>query len=172
MNQELANIQRSLRRIDPSGKYEPAENYHLTLRYIGESLDSDTVAAHLERIGYPAFTLRLHRLGIFDNPDRNVVWVNVMEDDPLDHLRTLQRKIDRALSDSGCRMKRYSFVPHISLAYDCKDTISNAFPNCTVAPSPFNVTAFHLYVVQYTPEGPRFRKLKQFELTCGEDVRR
>lgn len=161
INQELLRIQSCLRRVDPSGRYEPMENYHLTLRYFGESLDADTAVDQLDRIDFPVFSLRLHELGMFDNPEKNVVWVNVQEEE---RLRTLQQRIDSACSDAGSPMKRYSFVPHISLAYHCRNNISTDFPACTVSPLSFVVSSFHLYAVQNIPERPRFRKIKQFNL--------
>ncbi|WP_080834229.1 RNA 2',3'-cyclic phosphodiesterase [Cohnella massiliensis] len=163
VNQELEQIQKRLRRFDPSGKYEPPENYHLTLRYIGELPEAESVTANLEPIECKRFRLRLHELGMFENPEKTVIWVNVTGEN--EALQTLQRRIDRTLTDAGVQVERFSFVPHISLAYDCRNSLSDYFSSCEVTPLSFEVSDFHLYVVHRSPEGSRFRKIRTFNLT-------
>ncbi|MEK8128183.1 RNA 2',3'-cyclic phosphodiesterase [Paenibacillus filicis] len=159
---ELERVQRMLRLLDPSAHYEPADNYHLTLRYIGEASDDESIVQRLERIRGERFRLTLQELGIFENADWNVVWVNVREEPCL---LALKDKIDRMLTDAGDRIELYPFNPHISLAYYGRPGISDEFSTCPVAPLPFEVSSFHLYAVDHSPDGPRFRKVRAFKLT-------
>lgn len=159
---ELQNIQTQLRATDPVGHYESEENFHLTLRYVGEVSAIEPIARHLEQIHGKRFRLELQRLGLFDNPEGNVVWVDVVESN--DELNTLQRQIDRAISNSGAEVKQYPFVPHISLAYGSGASIAEAFPSCHVTPLSFEVSEFYLYEVMTMATGSRFRKIYPFQL--------
>jgi len=162
IRRELVHVQEQLRRFDTSANYEPAENFHLTLRYIGETANVEPIAAGLERIEWPAFRLGLRRLGMFHNPDRNVVWVDVRDEG--DNLRPLRNRIDGLLALAGVPADGYSFVPHISLAYDCRPSLSDHFSSCSVAPLTFVVDRFYLFAVHPASEGNRFAKSREFPL--------
>ncbi|MBW7453654.1 RNA 2',3'-cyclic phosphodiesterase [Paenibacillus sepulcri] len=161
VKQELERIQSSLLFFDPSGAYEPIENYHLTLHYIGELSNADAIIERLMQINCKPFKLSLHELGLFDIAGGNVVWVNVREEPCL---HDLQGKINRKLADMSTSKEQYSFAPHISLAYNCSLNISDVFSFCPVSSLSFEVSHFYLYEVKYLPEGLRFRKLNDFKL--------
>ncbi|MCZ8511582.1 RNA 2',3'-cyclic phosphodiesterase [Paenibacillus filicis] len=161
VKRELRNIQNHLRQFDSSGKYESAENFHLTLSYIGEWTSQETIISHLEHIRFNSFELQLHEPGIFENPGKSVVWVNVKEND---RLHALQQMIVQALANAGVLINRFVFVPHISLAYGCNPSISSSFSACKVIPLSFEVSSFYLYVVHSVSESTRFKKLRNFKL--------
>ncbi|GGA19936.1 hypothetical protein GCM10010917_00680 [Paenibacillus physcomitrellae] len=154
-------MQNQLRLFDPKGAYEPSINFHLTLRYIGESPDVRTIVERMEQIECEGFNLTLHELGLFEHSERNVVWSNVQEEP---RLQALQLEVDRRLSDMGIGTASFLFNPHISLAFHCRSDIPDAFPSCTISPLSFKVCGFHLYEVEHTQEGKRFRKLRDFKL--------
>ena len=100
----------------PGARWVPAENYHVTLRFIGE------VAAHqAEEIDIALAALRARRfplvlagVGTFSRAGRDTsLWVGVERSPQLD---LLQSKIETALQRAGLEPERRRFAPHLTLA--------------------------------------------------------
>src|ERR1700760_1288255 len=100
----------------PGARWVPPENYHLTLRFIGETPgyraeEIDTALAGLRAKG---FSLTLAGLGTFSKGGRSFpLWGGVEPNPQLDHL---QNKIEIALQRCGLEPERRRFQPHVSLA--------------------------------------------------------
>jgi 2'-5' RNA ligase len=100
----------------PGARWVPPENYHLTLRFIGETPgyraeDIDTALTGLRARG---FSLTLAGVGTFAKGGRSTaLWVGVERNPQLDHL---QNKIETALQRCGLEPERRRFQPHVTLA--------------------------------------------------------
>lgn len=100
----------------PGARWVPPENYHLTLRFIGETPghmahDVDEALSGLRARG---FSLTLAGLGTFEKGGRSTeLWVGVERNPQLDHLRT---KIETAMQRAGLEPERRRFQPHVTLA--------------------------------------------------------
>ena len=104
----------------PGARWVPPENYHLTLRFIGETPahraeDIDLALAGLRGRG---FALTLAGLGVFTKSGpkggrSTALWVGVERNPQLDHL---QGKIETALQRAGLEPERRRFAPHVTLA--------------------------------------------------------
>jgi RNA 2',3'-cyclic 3'-phosphodiesterase len=100
----------------PGARWVPMENYHVTLRFIGETPrhiaeDIDHALAALKVRG---FTLTLACIGTFAKGGRsNTLWLGVERTPQLDHL---QSKIETALQRCGLEPERRRFQPHLTLA--------------------------------------------------------
>lgn len=100
----------------PGARWAPPENYHLTLRFIGETPrhraeDIDLALAGLRGRG---FALTLAGVGAFAKSGRSVnLWVGVERNPALCHL---QNKIETALQRCGLEPERRRFQPHVTLA--------------------------------------------------------
>lgn len=162
ISEELKKIQDNLRFFDKFGRYELVENYHLTLRYIGKVTEIRQIITQLHQIQYECFTLRLHKLGMFVNPDGNILWVDVAEN--IDQLHELQRLTASSLEHFVSLVQPIPFVPHISLAYGCDPAVRDKFHSLVVAPLSFEVTSFHLYAVERCSTGYRYRIIRTFQL--------
>lgn len=82
-------------------RWVPPENYHLTLRFIGEvpPWRADEVDHALASLRAPGFVLTLTGLGVFEKAGRAVaLWVGAERNPGLDHLRG---KIETALQRTG-----------------------------------------------------------------------
>jgi 2'-5' RNA ligase len=100
----------------PGAKWVPSENYHLTLRFIGEieKWRAQEVDDALAAIRGNAFDLSLRGLGTFEKAGRiNALWVGVERNDTLTHL---QNKIETALQRCGLAPERKRFSPHVTIA--------------------------------------------------------
>src|ERR1700761_7512409 len=100
----------------PGARWVPPENYHLTLRFIGETPgfraeEIDHALAGLKARGFP---LTLAGVGTFAKGGRGVsLWGGVERNPQLDHLHG---KIETALQRCGLEPERRRFTPHVTLA--------------------------------------------------------
>ena len=100
----------------PGARWVPPENYHLTLRFVGEvpGYQADEIDHALANLEAPGFTLELSGVGSFEKGGRlTSLWAGVDRNPALDHL---QAKIETALQRAGLDRDRRRFVPHVSLA--------------------------------------------------------
>ena len=100
----------------PGVRWVAPENYHVTLRFIGElpGYRADEVDLALAGLRAPSFTLQLAGVGTFAKAGRvNTLWVGVERNPQLDHL---QAKVETALQRAGLDRERRRFAPHVTLA--------------------------------------------------------
>lgn len=112
LKQQLSRLAGGL----PGAKWIPPDNYHLTLRFIGEmpAHRAEEVDFALASLRARGFSLSLAGLGTFSKSGRpTAIWVGVERNPQLDHL---QNKIETALQRIGLERERRRFAPHVSLA--------------------------------------------------------
>ncbi|MBO0710904.1 MAG: RNA 2',3'-cyclic phosphodiesterase [Acetobacteraceae bacterium] len=100
----------------PGARWVPPENYHLTLRFIGETQKhrAEEIDEALFALRARGFSLTLAGIGLFEKGGRaNSLWVGVERNPALDHL---QNKIETALQRAGLEPERRRFAPHVTLA--------------------------------------------------------
>lgn len=97
-------------------RWVPAENLHVTLRFIGdvqEDLCDDIVAA-LDAVAAPSLRVDPSGVGHFETGGRpHAIWAGV---DRSPDLVALHEKIDRALVRTGLPPEGRKYAPHITLA--------------------------------------------------------
>ena len=100
----------------PGARWIPDENYHLTLRFIGEvpGYVAEEIDHALAAIRTRPFTLTLAGAGTFTKAGRGVaLWIGAERNPHLNHLRG---KIETALQRCGLDAERRRFQPHVTLA--------------------------------------------------------
>ena len=93
-------------------RWTDPDNFHLTLKFLGEARPS---AEALNRVaeGTRPFEMDLGGFGAFPTIRRpNVIWVGA---DPSPALRCLKQDLEWALSDLGFERETRAFHPHITL---------------------------------------------------------
>ena len=100
----------------PGARWVPPENYHVTLRFIGEvpPHEAEELDHALAGIRAPRFTLELTGVGTFDRGGRSGTLYAGVERSP--GLAHLQSKIETALQRAGLQAERRKFTPHVTLA--------------------------------------------------------
>lgn len=91
------------------------ENYHLTLRFIGD-VDGATArdfTLALSGIEIPSFELRLNGLGSFGGRKPRAIFAGIA---PSEGLEALQRANERAAREAGLPPEGRNFKPHVTLA--------------------------------------------------------
>jgi RNA 2',3'-cyclic 3'-phosphodiesterase len=101
----------------PRARWTPAEQLHLTLRFIGEVSDDEMhrVSEALARVRVAPFPLGVEGVGRF--PPRGqpgVVWAGVGGGHPF--LHRLRQQVDDLLLTTGVPFDLTPFVPHFTLA--------------------------------------------------------
>ncbi|HUC62838.1 MAG TPA: RNA 2',3'-cyclic phosphodiesterase [Alphaproteobacteria bacterium] len=112
MRQRLALLSGGL----PGARWISPENFHLTVRFIGE-VDGgrfEDIDAALARVKAPAFELTLEGVSTFEKASKpHTLWVGVKRND---HLNALHAKVDRALIAAGLEPEGRKYSPHVTLA--------------------------------------------------------
>ena len=155
----------------PGARWVPPENYHLTLRFIGNVDEhvADDVHDALSRIEAGGFDVSLKGVTWFGT--RKKATAIVAGADKCDGLLHLQRKIESACVRAGLEPEDRKYMPHITLAR-LKGASLDAVDRYCASRSlfglpPFPVESFTLYSsflsqsgAIYTPEADyRLREL-------------
>lgn len=99
----------------PGARWIYPENYHITLRFVGEidGVKRREFISNLEQIDFDSFPLRLKGVGAFGGNSPRTVWAAV---EPSDTLERLAKAHDRAARQAGIQIDKRPFKPHVTLA--------------------------------------------------------
>lgn len=116
LSEDIVAKLQSLRQPLPGVKWTRSEQFHLTLRFIGDVSGSvkKNVANKLQEISQGAFELNIDGFGFFPNiRNPRVFWAGL---DPHTELMLLQEKVEHACREAGLEKETRPYVPHITLA--------------------------------------------------------
>ncbi len=121
INQEIFDVQNKLKANSESGRWKPIDNFHLTLKFLGEV--SPTQVEQINQAmssicnSEKPLNLAVSGLWTFDGKDSiRVLWLGLTGD--LDALRDLQNNIDGALQPLGFQAEKRGFAPHVTIGQD------------------------------------------------------
>lgn len=153
ISREVEGLGRSI----PNARPIPAEQLHLTLKFIGEvegSIFLDIRDA-LKGILQAKFSLALKGVGTF--PPRGIpriLWAGV---EPLEEIAALRNAIESTLAAIGIPRDKKKFTPHLTLARLNNCPINRLLQvlagNAFLQTSFFPVDSFHLYSSRLTQKG-------------------
>lgn len=113
---EVAQSLSLLRGGLPGARWIDTENYHLTLRFIGDinGRTGDELLSELDRIRFPEFNLELAGVDAFSSKRKiRSIWAGT--NNPPE-LLALQTRIERICTKVGIAPDVRKFTPHITLA--------------------------------------------------------
>lgn len=117
----LFSIQKDIKKHCIAGNFTLKENFHLTLRFIGEQSPSqiEQLIAVLKEtaVNMSAFEFRLNRLDKFDKGNRKIIWVGLQKSRELE---AFYRQMETALVKHGYNKEERNFNPHITIAREVK----------------------------------------------------
>ena len=102
------DVQEAFRRQQVRGNYTPTENLHLTLAFIGEYGNPVDVLDAMKRVRFAPFTLRMDKVGCFDE-----LWWTGFADSR--ELEDLVRNLRHALAEAGIPYGRKRFKAHCTV---------------------------------------------------------
>jgi 2'-5' RNA ligase len=163
---DLARLQNGV----PGARWVTPENFHVTLRFIGEvdnAIASD-IDAQLARIGAIGFELAIKGVGYFaDGAKLRALYAAVENNPALEHL---QHKVESAISRAGVRPEGRRYTPHVTLArfsgrQDAGHHLAQFMASHSLwRPEPFDVEHFTLFSSVTRPEGALYRVEAEYPL--------
>ena len=104
----LVSYQDKLYDLGVRGNFSSKENLHITMAFIGEYSDPDSVLNALSSVTFTPIPITLSETGTF----RDLWWAGISGSPALE---AVCRRIRRTLSESGIPWDRKRFSPHITL---------------------------------------------------------
>lgn len=108
MKDALIDIQHAMREHGVRGRETPPDNMHLTLAFIGDHDDPSYVKEVVQSIDFSPFDMRLSGIGAFGD----LWWAGIEDSEPL---RSVAKRLRRALADADIPFDRKKFSPHITI---------------------------------------------------------
>jgi RNA 2',3'-cyclic 3'-phosphodiesterase len=136
---EIVQSMAQLRGGLPGARWIDPENYHLTLRFIGDIDDAlaEEIADRLGQVARPKFALRIDGLDSFGGNRPRVVVAAVS---PVAELVELQAEHERIMQRVGLQPER-KYRPHVTLAR-LRDTSSRQVADFLSLKQPFRSPSF------------------------------
>jgi RNA 2',3'-cyclic 3'-phosphodiesterase len=132
----------------PGARWIDVENYHITLRFIGDvdNRTADEIVDRLDRIDRPEFQMQLTGIGSFGSKKPHSVWAGVSVSP---ELLALQGEIERICQQRiGLPPDPRKFTPHVTLARlkNCRldDVVHYLSGRGNFYTAPFTVSRFVL----------------------------
>ena len=117
VRRSVATAAESLRVLSKGGSFVPAENYHITLQFLGESENMADAALALEEAGRDCRPIPLQLGGFRMLGSRPSGGAGVLEvSDNGGELGRLYETLQSALMERGFALGRERYLPHITLA--------------------------------------------------------
>jgi 2'-5' RNA ligase len=139
---EVGQVLSFLRGGLPGARWIDPQNYHLTLRFIGDVDDAvaHEIASMLGRVRRQPFELRLEGLSSFGGRKPRAVFAEVP---PTPTLLDLQAEHERLLQRVGLEPEGRKFTPHVTLAR-LRDSSSRDVADYLSERGSFRSPAFHI----------------------------
>jgi len=158
----------------PGARWIDPENYHLTLRFIGD-IDASTaheIASLLHRVSRQPFELRLDGLSSFGGHKPRALVATIA---PSPSLMELQAEHERLMQRVGLEPEGRKYTPHVTLAR-LRDTSSRQVADYLAArgyfqPLLFRVERFVLYSSRASVGGGPYVVEADFPLISRQAVR-
>jgi 2'-5' RNA ligase len=157
-------------RLQAKLNWSPPENYHVTVKFLGECAEDklEAIVAALEQVPRPGeFEVAIEGLGFFPNArSPHVFWAGVTAPAPLERLAS---DVDDALRTLGIPAEERRYSPHLTLAR-VKAGQSAAGIADEIAGlkhirfGQFTAREFYLYRSRTGPRGSVYEKLRRIEL--------
>jgi 2'-5' RNA ligase len=159
LRREISRATRAAVRAS-GGRPVPAENYHITLAFLGNVAESRL--PELEKLAgtlrAEPFELTLGQLGFFAGP--RALWLGLAE--PCEALLTLQQGFVQMLGSAAWPVERRPFLPHMTLARKARDVGARQ----AVKPLRWRVEGFSLIRSITDPSGAIYQQLERWPLSA------
>ncbi len=164
VRKEVAGMGRAIANTRPV----PADQLHLTLKFIGEVEGSRSLDIRdaLTEIFLPKFSIALKGIGTF--PPRGIpriLWVGV---EAGEHILPLRNSIERTLAVINIPRDKKKYIPHLTIARlkNCSIHHLQQFlaGNAFFQTAEFPVESFHLYSSRLTQKGAQHTVERSYPL--------
>lgn len=148
------------------------ENFHFTLRFIGEISESKAkkLIENFSDISFSPFQIEIANFGCFPSCSRpRVLWVGTTLG--VEQFKKLKQLVDEAVWRTGIRVPKEKFSPHLTIGRVKRilnfAEFKNALNISNVYIGRMVVDHFVLMKSKLTPSGPIYSVVEKFELNGG-----
>lgn len=143
-------------------RFVQPDNMHLTLFFLGDVKNVESLVNNLRNISVQSFSLRTTSVGFFKKPeDISALWFGVENSE---ELFTFWAELNKLF----CQERE--FIPHITFARvkkldkDSKKILLEKINSCSIKSFTFKPDSFKLYSSELTSLGPVHRVIESFPL--------
>ncbi len=149
----------------PELKWVKPENYHITLKFLGEVPEDFPAKSReaLQRISQETrpFSLRVHELGAFPHlTQARVLWLRL--DGDLARLEDLAQRVETAMESLGIPRDSRAFKAHLTVARARRPVYLRNLTLPDLHGEAFPVHGFTLFQSQLRREGPLYTPLRRY----------
>ena len=170
---KLKKAQNMLRDCSLNIKWVEKENFHITLKFLGDLSKTQIIEVkdELEEISKKSlpFEISINGLGAFPDIEYpKVIWAGVEKNQ--NQLINLHQAIERRMINLGFKEESHDYTPHITLGRVRKKEKNYELISEKIKRFPFKINAHHLVdgitvmKSELTPEGPIYSPVAEFEL--------
>lgn len=149
-------------------RYSPKENFHITLRFIGDLdfQEAKELAQRLFDIKHAPFYLQLRGVGFFGHEKPHSIHANLVENE---NLFALAKKCESACRKLGHEPESRKYTPHVTLAYlarnaELRNVLEWQARNNLYKSEEWQVDRFYLFS-SYMGNGPSYYEIEaEYEL--------
>lgn len=149
-------------------RFSPPENFHITLRFIGE-ISEDVIEDLDEKLGeinFPKFEIKLKGVDYFGHDLPHSVHATIEENE---NLRALHKKCDEICAKLKLPNDRKKYVPHVTLAYldptiGTKSIMEYCARNSLFKSKKWRADRFYLYASSLTNGPSHYDIIAQYPL--------
>lgn len=173
VRERVEGIRSQLLQVDADVKWVEPENYHLTVKFIGEVNEEelDEIVKLLQRVGResPPFVLELQGAGFFPNRRRpRVVWIGLKGE--LDKAFWLGERVDAYLAELGYEMEKnrkyHLTLGRVRSEKNVQGLVGMMARIARETDFPFlEVNEIQLMQSRLSPQGPRYSVIETIRLT-------
>lgn len=153
----------------PGIKTIASPNYHLTLKFLGETKESaiDEICEALSSIRFAGFPLVVRGAGFFEGSGLSprVLWAGT---DPNEELSRLRSLVEEAVVQHGFQRDQRLFVPHITIgrAKEREGDLLKSFMDANSGRyfGEFIADRFSLYISDLSGKEPVYTSVRDFSL--------
>jgi len=167
---KISDLQSRLKGMAKSGRWKRIDNFHLTLKFLGE-VDKSLICNIAEKLdevckNMNKFTLRIEHLGAFSAKEcTRVVWLGIGGETSV--LKSLQKNIEDKLLDLNFEKESREYTPHITIGQDVYfnenfNEIKKSFDDFFI--DEIMVEKIHLFKSEQIGRLRVYTSLKQFPL--------
>lgn len=114
-------VQTVIRRNSVKGRFKYVDNFHITVKFLGEIVIEDVLEVDevLQKAAAEihVFDLSIEELGFFGREENmRALWLGLGRG--FDNLKSLHSFIDERLGDKGFKKDNRAYTPHITIAQD------------------------------------------------------
>jgi RNA 2',3'-cyclic 3'-phosphodiesterase len=177
-NENTKDLYNYLNRYDKELKVVSPENYHITLKFIGNC--SDKIANKIEENfnhiagSTKVIPFTIFGLGVFPElKNANVIWAGIKTDETV--INKLHQSVENFASDFGIKKEKNKFTPHLTLARlrKGKKLNENVRQYLVENKELFLYESFFKKIVlvssELTSEGPIYTEVKSIQLNSASN---